>query len=257
MRYSLLAPGKRLRPILALASASAIGERPLVALDAGCAIEMVHCFSLIHDDLPAIDNDDLRRGRPTLHKEFDEMTAILAGDALFALAFDVIAAQKATARATVKCIQILSQSVGQDGLVGGEFVDVLLEGKSARSEAVQFIHPRKTGALFAASCAIGATLGGGTKKQIVALKNFGERLGLAFQIADDVLNETSTAEQMGKPVGNDFDAGKQTYPAVFGIEKSIELARATVDLAIYALEKGEIESPQLYRLAEFAISRTH
>lgn len=256
MRYSLLAPGKRLRPVLTLTSAEAVGGDLSAALDGGCAIEMVHCFSLIHDDLPAIDNDDLRRGRPTLHRKFDEMTAILAGDAIFALAFEVIAHLNATPGAKAECLKILSQAVGQNGLVGGEFVDVLLEKMPPQAEAVQFIHPRKTGALFGAACAFGAILGQGNTRQTLALQTYGNRLGLAFQIADDVLNETASSAEMGKPVGNDREAGKQTYPAVYGLEASKKLAEAAADQAKQALLEAEITHLALNRLADFAIHRT-
>ncbi len=257
MRYSLLSSGKRLRPILALASAEAVGGDPFSAIDAGCAIEMVHAFSLIHDDLPAIDNDDLRRGRPTLHKAFDEMTAILAGDALFALAYETLSSIKAEPARVTQSVLLLSQAVGRDGLVGGEYVDVVMEGEAASTEAIDYIHPRKTGALFAATCAMGGLLGGGTNLQVTALKAYGADLGLAFQIADDILNETSTEEQLGKPVGNDRHAGKQTFPAVYGVDRSEELAKDAISRAIGALQSQGIESPPLFQIAQFAVSRKH
>ena len=162
MRYSALAPGKRVRPVLCLLSAEAVGGQPLDALDGACAVEMVHAFSLVHDDLPAIDNDDLRRGRPTCHVEFGEAVAILAGDALFALAFETLVSADAPSERIVKATRCLTRAVGSDGLVGGETVDILSEGSVPSRQTVEFIHSRKTGALIAASCEIGAILGGGT-----------------------------------------------------------------------------------------------
>ncbi|MEZ0327768.1 MAG: polyprenyl synthetase family protein, partial [Fimbriimonas sp.] len=222
MRYSALAPGKRIRPALVMACAEAVGGRAEAALDAACAVELVHCFSLIHDDLPALDNDDLRRGLPTCHVRFGEAVAVLAGDALFALAFDALAFSAAPAERALRAIGLLTRATGM--LVSGETVDILCEGKAVSAEVLQMIHERKTAALIAASCEIGAVLGGGSEEQCERLRRYGFGIGLAFQIADDVLNETSSAEQLGKAAGSDRERGKATYPALFGLEASRQAA---------------------------------
>ena len=220
MRYSCLAPGKRLRPALVIASCQAVGGTLENALDAACVVEMIHCFSLIHDDLPAIDNDDLRRGLPTCHVRFGEAVAILAGDALFALAFSVLGSMPASDTQIVQCLKVLANAVGTYGLVGGETIDVLSEGKVIDEETLELIHLRKTASLIAASCEIGAILGSASPKDREGLRQFGQDIGLAFQIADDVLNETGTPEQLGKAAGSDRERQKATYPAIYGVEKS-------------------------------------
>ncbi|HEY0868463.1 MAG TPA: farnesyl diphosphate synthase [Fimbriimonas sp.] len=253
MRYSCLAPGKRLRPALCLAAAEAVGGREADALDAACAIEMVHCFSLIHDDLPAIDNDDLRRGIPTCHVRYGEATAILAGDALFALAFDVLANARASAERRIRAIAALTRAAGSDGLVGGETTDILCEGQEVDPPTLRFIHTKKTGALISASCVIGAIMGGGAPNQMASLGKYGESVGLAFQIADDLLNETSTSEALGKSAGSDKLRGKATYPALFGIEASRRAALAMVEKAREALTG--FHSEFLDGIAEYSVER--
>jgi len=253
----LLAPGKRLRPALCLACAEAVGSEPSDVVDAACALEMVHCFSLIHDDLPAIDDDDLRRGIPTCHKRFGEAIAILAGDALFTLAFEVLShVQSPDARRVLRTVQVLTKATGSDGLVGGEVVDVLSEGIAIDPERLRYIHSRKTGALMAASCQVGAILGGGTERQIASLGTFGERVGLAFQIADDILNETADAATLGKAVGSDRERSKATYTALFGIEEARRLAEETSAQAKAALE-GTSANQFLSQLADFTVQRLH
>lgn len=253
MRYSCLAPGKRLRPALCLACAEAVGGLSEVALDAACAIEMVHCFSLIHDDLPAIDNDELRRGMPTCHVKFGEAVAILAGDALFSLAFDVLAHAPAPAERVLRAIATLTEATGTDGLVAGETTDILCEGRRVDEETVLFIHTKKTAALIAASCMIGALMGGGSDEQVQRLGDYGQSVGLAFQIADDLLNETSTPEQLGKSAGSDRERGKATYPALHGIEVSKGLANACVIDALRQLHG--MNTPFLQGLARYAVER--
>lgn len=254
MRYSCLASGKRLRPGLCLASAAAVGGRESDAMDAACALEMLHCFSLIHDDLPAIDDDHLRRGRPTCHIVYGEAIAVLAGDALFALALEVLATMDASPEVRVRALQILTRAAGSDGLVGGEVVDVEAEGSEPDADTLHYIHTRKTGALMAASCEIGALVGGGSPEQVAALGRFGLDLGLAFQIADDLLNELGSEDQLGKAAGSDRARGKATYPALYGVERSREMARQTVDDAIREL--GTVRDTGLLRgLAEFSIER--
>jgi geranylgeranyl diphosphate synthase type II len=256
MRYSCLAPGKRLRPALCLASADSVGQSGPAVLDAACAVEMVHVFSLIHDDLPAIDNDDMRRGIPTAHIRFGEAIALLAGDALFASAFEAIANAAAPTDKIAKAILVLATSSGSAGLVGGETVDVLSEGKPFDEHTVEYIHTRKTGALISASCEIGALFGGGTDEQVVALRNFGKEVGLAFQIADDLLNELSTADALGKAAGSDRARSKATYPALHGITESREAARQAIDRAFEQVDI--IPNPEtLIQLARYAIERVH
>jgi geranylgeranyl diphosphate synthase type II len=256
MRYSCLAPGKRLRPALCIASADAVGQSGAAVLDAACAVEMVHVFSLIHDDLPAIDNDDLRRGLPTCHMRFNEAIAILAGDALFALAFEVISKLKAPSDQVAKAISILATSSGSAGLVGGETVDVLCEGQPFDEATVDYIHSHKTGALISAACEIGGLLGGGTESEVTALRNYGKEVGLAFQIADDLLNELSTADALGKAAGTDRARSKATYPALHGITDSREAAREAIHRAFEHVDN--IPKPDaLVSLARYAIERVH
>ena len=254
MRYSCLALGKRLRPALAMASAEAIGADPMSVIDAGCAIEFVHCFSLIHDDLPAIDNDDLRRGVPTCHKAFGEATAILAGDALFALAFDTIAKGPWSADARIKAIASLTLATGSNGLVGGETLDILSEGQPISFETLQTIHSRKTGALIAASCEIGAILSDAEESVSSRLYEYGKSIGLAFQIADDILNETSTPEKLGKSAGSDRERGKATYPSQIGLEASRQAAFEAVNHGISCLD-GLPNTEFLTKIAWFSVHR--
>ncbi len=254
MRYSCLAPGKRLRPSLTLACAIACGATVESVLDAACAIEFVHCFSLIHDDLPAIDDDDLRRGFPTCHKAFGEAVAILAGDALFALAFRTLAEGRWRPDQKVAAISSLTRALGSDGLVGGETLDVVAEGQPIDFEALQEIHRRKTGALLAASCEIGAILAGAGAPQSSRLHAYGQYVGLAFQITDDILNETSTPDQLGKAAGSDRDRGKATYPSLIGLAASRQAAREAVENGIRCLE-GIAGDGFLIEIARYAIDR--
>lgn len=256
MRSSALAPGKRLRPALCMAACEAAGGDPLNALDAGCALEFVHCFSLIHDDLPAIDNDDLRRGLPTCHKVYGEAAAILAGDALFALAFSVVAEMEATDSQRARCTMLLARSSGSDGLVAGEVLDVLAEGEEPDLERVRQIHRLKTGALIQASCEMGGVMAGASDEVIQLLGVYGREVGLAFQIADDVLNETSTAEELGKAVGSDAERGKQTYPRAIGLEEAIREAARHTQAAKDALANLPGDVSALNELAEFSSRRT-
>ncbi|MBL8060332.1 MAG: polyprenyl synthetase family protein [Chthonomonas sp.] len=244
MRYSALAPGKRLRPALLLECSRVVGGDVSLHIDTACAVEFVHVFSLIHDDLPALDNDDLRRGQPTCHIKFGENIAIMAGDALFATAFTLIKDGRAVrelARASVS-------------LVRGETMDLMSEGMSADAEKLEFIHQNKTVALVSASCAIGAWLGGGSGPQVEALRQYGQHVGLAFQIADDLLNETSTPEQLGKAAGSDRERKKLTYPALYGVDESRRMAEEQVSQAIGLLADFE-DSGKLIDWAQFALQR--
>lgn len=254
MRYACLAPGKRLRPALALASAEAIGRDPALALDAGCAIEMTHAFSLIHDDLPAIDNDELRRGLPTCWMKFGEAVALLAGDALFALSFEILANLPISADRALAAVRALTRASGSQGLVAGETIDILSEGKPVSAETLESIHALKTGALIAASCEIGVLVSGGDASEAAALRAYGEQIGLAFQIADDVLNETATAEQLGKAAGSDRARQKATYPSFYGLEESRRRALAAAERGIAHL--AALPNRQnLEELARFSVER--
>jgi geranylgeranyl diphosphate synthase type II len=255
MRYSALAPGKRIRPAFAAAAHRALKPGGTGWLDAACAVEMVHCFSLIHDDLPAIDNDDLRRGRPTCHIQFGEAVAILAGDALFAKAFETVGSMEAEPSVRADCCLILARASGSPGLVAGEVLDILGEGLPPSADLVQRIHEWKTGALIAAACEIGAATAGASPEERRALAAFGLACGLAFQAADDVLNETSTPEELGKAVGSDRELGKQTYPAVFGLEAAVARADELIESAILGLQRAGIESEELAALAKACLHR--
>lgn len=257
MRYSTLSGGKRLRPVLVIAGAEAVGGDAQMVLPTACAIEMIHTFSLIHDDLPAIDNDTLRRGRPTCHVQFGEATAILAGDALFASAFEMIArnAETVPAERVVRVIALVAEASGTHGMVGGQMADIESEGKVVDANTVEYIHRHKTAALIRASVVSGAILAGAETWQVDALSRYGELTGLAFQIADDLLNVTGDPRKMGKAVGTDVARGKATYPALFGIEASRQRARLLVQEAIETLRLfGESAEP-LRAIAYLMIER--
>lgn len=255
MRYSALAEGKRIRPALCMAASISVGGSPEDVLDAACAVEMIHCFSLIHDDLPAIDDDALRRGRPTCHMQFSESMAILAGDALFALAFQTVADAGYDSDRTARVLGTLARASGSTGLVGGEVLDVLSEGANLDEQGIRGIHQRKTGALIAACCEIGGILGGGNEPEIAALHAYGESVGLAFQIIDDVLNETASESEMGKAVGSDRERGKSTYVAVLGLAGARSAATLSTTAAIDVLGPLHGDTEALVELAEFAILR--
>jgi geranylgeranyl diphosphate synthase type II len=236
MRYSVLSGGKRLRPLLAMMAAEACGADPVQALPAGCALEMVHTYSLIHDDLPAMDDDDLRRGRPTCHKAFDEATAILAGDALLTLAFEVIVRHTRPPEAAVSCVQALAEGAGALGMVAGQVADLEAEGKTDPTvEALEAIHGRKTGALLQAALRMGAAVACAPEPVVRALEAYGLSVGLAFQIVDDLLDVEGDEAKLGKRVKKDSELGKWTYPGLLGIEGSRRKAKQLADLAVAAL----------------------
>lgn len=262
--YSLLAPGKRLRPILCVFACEAVGGDSRAALGPAAALEMIHCYSLIHDDLPAMDDDDLRRGRPTCHIQFDEATAILAGDALQPLAFETILRSPLPPQAAAECCLALAQAAGSEGMVGGQMDDLLAEKRdSAAMELdeqkrwLDAIHRRKTGAMIAASVLMGGIAGGATPQQRAALGLYGRAIGIAFQIVDDLLDVESTAENTGKATGKDSARGKLTFPTVYGIPASREQAQQWVARAIDAVEPfGEAAFP-LKRLAQYILDRSN
>ncbi|MFH1092158.1 MAG: farnesyl diphosphate synthase [Pseudomonadota bacterium] len=259
MRYSLFAGGKRLRPILCLAGAEAVGAPPETALPAAVAVEMIHTYSLIHDDLPAMDDDDLRRGQPSNHVVFGEGLAILAGDGLLTLGFRVLAKAGLVGRVpperALAALDLVAESASPEGMVGGQAVDLLAEGHEVDEELVKFLHQKKTAALIAASLAAGATLGGGSETQVSALENFGRRLGLAFQITDDILDIEGDPARMGKPAGSDQALEKATYPKVVGLKKAKETA---VELAAEAktfLDGFGPEADPLRAIADYLVLR--
>jgi geranylgeranyl diphosphate synthase, type II len=260
MRYSLLAGGKRLRPILCLAACELTGGSLDMAMPTACALEMIHTMSLIHDDLPAMDNDDYRRGRLTNHKVYGEDVAILAGDALLTYAFEyvAIATQGVPPERVLRVIAALGRAVGAAGLVGGQIVDLASEGNPNVSlETLTFIHNHKTAALLEVSVTSGAILAGAPEANIEQLARYAQRIGLAFQIVDDILDITSTPEALGKSVGKDVQAQKATYPSLWGLEESKRQAQQLVDEAKAELESfGPLRLP-LVALADYITARTH
>lgn len=260
MRYSLLAGGKRIRPLLCMAAAEAVGGSADSVLPTACALEMIHTFSLIHDDLPAIDNDDRRRGMPTSHKEFGEAMAILAGDALHTLAFSTIALHQRAAgpdgaELVLRVVALIAESCGKAGMVGGQVDDLYYEGKPVDGEILRHIHERKTGALLNASLLSGAVLWGASPEEEAALQSFGREVGLAFQIVDDILDITGDDSTLGKPTGSDLKNDKATYPKVFGLEQSSELARAASERAIAALVNFDGGADPLRAFARYIVDR--
>lgn len=258
MRYSLLAGGKRLRPILCLASCEMMGGTMEMAMPTACALEMIHTMSLIHDDLPAMDNDDYRRGKLTNHKIYGEDIAILAGDGLLAYAFEYIAThtENVPAPRVLQVIAQLGKAVGAAGLVGGQVVDLESEGKSDISlETLNFIHKHKTGALLEVCVVSGGILAGATPENVQRLSAYAQNIGLAFQIIDDILDITATQEQLGKSVGKDQQAQKVTYPSLWGIEESQKQAQQLIEAACAQLEPFGEKAQPLLALAHFIVNR--
>ena len=280
MDYSLLAPGKRIRPALVLLACQACGGETTKALPGACAVEMIHAYSLIHDDLPAMDDDDLRRGRPTCHKQFDEATAILAADALQALAFEVLAKDVHPADVSIQCVSALADAAGACGMVAGQTLDVQGEKENQTSEAssstrnsqlatrnsqtdsealshLENIHRLKTGAMIRVSLIIGATIANASADQIESLKSYGDALGLLFQVTDDLLDVTATDEQMGKRTHKDSAKGKMTYPGLLGVETSQAYAAELTQKAKDALCSFGQDAELLRDLADYVLERDH
>jgi farnesyl diphosphate synthase len=258
MRYSALAPGKRLRPFLVLASAQLFSVSRRSALQAAAAVELVHAYSLVHDDLPAMDNSDLRRGRPTCHKQFDEATAILAGDGLLTYAFEVLAQPDTHGDPAVRCelVTALAQAAGAAGMVGGQMIDLLAENDPTLDiGAITRLQRLKTGALIAFSCEAGAILGKAGREQRHALRGYAHDLGLAFQIADDLLDIEGSAAETGKPVGSDAAAGKATFVTILGLERARAQAAALIGQAVAHLDLFEKKADLLRQAADFVINR--
>jgi len=260
MRYSVFAGGKRVRPILMLAACQAVGGDQNQVMPAACAMEMIHTYSLIHDDLPAMDDDDFRRGNPTNHKVFGEAIAILAGDALLTEAFRLVSSPDFAAdsppAARLKVIHEIATCAGSHGMVGGQVVDMESEGKADLDlPTVQYIHIHKTGALIKASVVAGALLGGADEARLAAITRYGEAAGLAFQIADDILDIEGTTEEIGKDAGSDVARGKATYPAVMGLAAAKDEAIAMMDEAFRALEIFGPEADPLREIAAYIVNR--
>jgi geranylgeranyl diphosphate synthase type II len=257
MRHSVFAGGKRLRPILAMESARMFAGSLLDGItDLGAALEMLHTYSLIHDDLPALDNDDLRRGRPTCHKAFGEATAILAGDALQTYAYEVMANLACPAEARVRIIAEVSHATGTiDGMIGGQVLDLEAEHKRPDAKTLEYIHRSKTGALITACLIAGGIYAGGTYDDIERLRCFGRSAGLAFQIADDILDVTQTSEQLGKTAGKDLKADKATYPALYGLEHSAQMADELVKAGCDALNTYGERANVLKEIAYYLVQR--
>jgi farnesyl diphosphate synthase len=257
MRYSALAPGKRLRPLLVLAGARLFGVARRSALQVAAAIEIVHAYSLIHDDLPAMDDSDLRRGRPTCHKEFDEATAVLAGDGLLTLAFEVLAHPDTHGDPAVRVelVAALAGAAGAAGMVGGQMIDLIAERRPLDIGAITRLQRMKTGALIAFACEAGAILGKAAGELRTALRFYAHDLGLAFQIADDLLDVEGSPAETGKPVGADAAAGKATFVSILGVERARAQAELLVDQAVAHLDLFEQRAELLRQVARFVVHR--
>jgi geranylgeranyl diphosphate synthase type II len=256
MRYSLFAGGKRLRPILLMAAADAVGRAGADYLNVACGLEMIHTYSLIHDDLPAMDDDDYRRGKLTSHKVFGEGVALLAGDALLTAAFTTMLSQPGVeAGILVKVLREISVAAGASGMIGGQIIDLSSEGKTIDIDTVTFMHQAKTGALFKASLRAGAQLAGAKEWQVASLTEYAEQFGLAFQITDDILDVTGTQEKIGKPVGSDIKNHKATYVTLYSLEEARKMAHQAVNSALEALHKFGTEADILREMVGLLLTR--
>ncbi len=259
LNYSLRAGGKRVRPILCIAAAEALGGSVSRLMDIPCALECIHTYSLIHDDLPAMDDDELRRGKPTSHMVYGEAEAILAGDGLLTLAFELLSRHNVSLSADVqlKIINLIARAAGSTGMVGGQALDIESEDQEIPFPTLRLIHSYKTGALITASVQSGALLGGAGEDDFLAMTSYGRNIGLAFQIVDDLLNVLGTTEQLGKAAGSDAEHHKATYPAIFGLEATKEKAREAVAAALEALRHFDYKADPLRALAEYIYTRSN
>jgi geranylgeranyl diphosphate synthase type II len=263
IRYSLFAGGKRIRPILSMAAFEAVGGKGDGILPFACALEMIHTYSLIHDDLPGLDNDDYRRGKPTCHKVFGEAIGILAGDGLLTEAFKLMTSQSVQGPSlrdggwVLDVIHEVAQAAGIFGMVGGQVLDIESEGKEVDLPTLQYIHTHKTGALILVSVRVGAKLGGANEETLKAFTLYGERIGLAFQIADDILNVEGKAALLGKKTGSDLSRGKATYPSLLGVEESKRRARELLEFAVDAIRSFGPDAEPLRKIAWFILSREY
>jgi geranylgeranyl diphosphate synthase type II len=258
MRYSLFAGGKRLRPVLCLAAAEACGGKIDGALPLACALECIHTYSLVHDDLPSMDNDDLRRGRPTCHKVFGDGIAVLAGDALLTIAFEIVSRAKPTPRYNMSVLlREVAVAAGSQKLIAGQVADLEAEGKQTSRAQLQYIHENKTAAILTTTVRLGAMSANANPKQLAAITKFGRALGLAFQVIDDILDVTQTSEKLGKSAGKDVAAQKATYPAIIGLEKSRAEAKRLTRQAHSALSIFGAKAEALYGLANYLLERDY
>jgi geranylgeranyl diphosphate synthase type II len=259
MTYALMAGGKRIRPILCLASAEAVNGDGRKVLTAACAMEMIHTYSLIHDDLPAMDDDDLRRGKPTCHVAFDEATAILTGDALLTLAFEILAAEfgndQEVALRALEIMRVIAAAAGSNGMIHGQMLDMAAEGRSLTADELEAMHALKTGALIEASMQCGALLADADRRTMDGITIYARKIGLAFQVADDILNVAGDPAVMGKAVGTDELHGKNTYPSILGLEASRQFAQKLVHQALQAIETFDNRAEPLRALAKYVIDR--
>lgn len=255
MRYSLLAGGKRIRPILLMKFCEACGGDVNMALSAACGIEMLHTYSLIHDDLPCMDNDDLRRGKPTCHVVYGETNAVLAGDALQAAAFRAVLSGDTPAEATVAMAKVLAEAVGEQGMCGGQYLDMEPQRDESDEQALAYLHSLKTGALLKAACVMGVLCAGGSEEQRIAAEEYASHLGIAFQIQDDILDVTSTTEELGKPVGSDAQEGKTTFASLLSVEVCEKLVEKHTQEAKAALDGHFEDSGFLSWLADVLAAR--
>jgi geranylgeranyl diphosphate synthase, type II len=256
MRYSLFAGGKRLRPILLMAAADAVGSKGECYTPVACALEMIHTYSLIHDDLPAMDNDDYRRGKPTNHKVYGDALALLAGDGLLTQAFVTLLSQQGVDKG-ILCIVVkeIAEAAGPYGMVSGQVVDLLSENKQIDSDTLKYMHQQKTGAMFRAAVRSGAWLAGASERQLAALTEYAKQFGLAFQITDDVLDVIGSSDKIGKPIGSDERNHKSTYVSLYTLEGAQKLARQSVEQAIKALEIFGEEAEILRQLVQYLLTR--
>src|SRR5438105_971098 len=256
IRYSVFAGGKRIRPVLCLEATRIFSAEVAPALHPACAIEFIHTYSLIHDDLPALDNDDLRRGKPTCHKKFGEAIAILAGDALLTLAFETIGAAPVQAEQRVMMLSEIARSAGtMNGMVGGQVADLEAEGKAVGAQMLEYIHRAKTAALIRASITAGAICAGAREEDVAKLRHFGDTIGWAFQVTDDILDVEESSAALGKTAGKDIAQQKATYPAVYGLERSHEIANELSAKAIAELAPYGERAARLREIAEFLVLR--
>ena len=259
MQYSISAGGKRVRPILCLAAAEAVGGTPDTLMHVACAIELIHTYSLIHDDLPAMDDDAMRRGKPTIHVQFDEATAVLAGDALLTLAFQILSDERFLApekqMETLQVINRLSTAAGYRGMIEGQMLDMRSEGKNLNLNDIKTLHKKKTGALIEASVFSGALMGGASDMELSALNQYAHHVGLAFQVADDILNVVGDPVKMGKAVGTDAERDKNTFPGAMGLSESRAYARRLVEKALQPIDSFGKKAEPLRAIAHYIVER--
>jgi len=255
MTYSLMAGGKRIRPVLSIAAYEAVGGMSNDIMPVAASLELIHTYSLIHDDLPAMDDDDLRRNKPTNHRVFGEATAILAGDALLTDAFSIIAGANAAPEILISVIRELSHACGPEGMVGGQLVDMMLEGKRAEKRELIYIHKHKTGTFIRGAIRIGAIMANASSAKLNALTKYGETAGLAFQVIDDILDITGTPEETGKTTGSDIAKSKNTYPSIYGLKKSKEIAEGLINDSLAAIKDFDAKAEPLRELAKYMLER--